>query len=230
MKKVSIIIPVYNEKDTIKLLLENVENASFCNLEKEIILVDDFSSDSSREILKELNSKYKVLFHDKNKGKGAAIKTALKEAIGDFIVIQDADLEYSPSDYDKILPFLINDEADVVYGSRFLDTSNSKNFMWKNKAANIFLTFLTNILFKTKITDMETCYKAFKKDVIKNINIKSDRFNFEPEITAKVIRNKVRFKEVPINYNARAHFQGKKIKWQDGIQAIIALLKYRFFD
>ena len=230
MQKVSIIIPVFNEKDTLKLLLEKVEQANFAGLDKEIIMVDDCSNDGTTDILKELSQNYKVLFHEKNQGKGAAIRTAVKEATGDFVVIQDADLEYLPDDYDKLLPLLINNEADVVYGSRFLNLENSKNFILKNKIANKFLTLLTNILFGAAITDMETCYKAFKREFIQGITIKSDRFDFEPEITAKVMKRKARLKEVPISYFGRGHDEGKKINWKDGLHAIFALIKFRFSD
>ncbi len=230
MQKVSIIIPVYNEKNTLLPLLEKVEEAKFAGLEKEIILVDDASTDGSSEILKELKDKYKIIFHKENQGKGAAIRTAVKEVSGDFVVIQDADLEYLPNDYDKLLPLLINNEADVVYGSRFKNSENLKNFIWKNKLANKFLTLLTNILFGTSITDMETCYKAFKRDFIQGITIKSNRFDFEPEITAKVIKNKARLIEISISYNGRGHNEGKKINWKDGIMAIITMIKFRFFD
>lgn len=230
MQKVSILIPVFNEKDTLEILLDKVEQANFAGLKKEIILVDDCSIDGTIEIMKNLSLKYKVLFHEKNQGKGAAIKTAIKEATGDFIVIQDADLEYLPDDYDKLLPILINDEADAVYGSRFKNEENLKNFMWKNKLANKFLTFLANICLGTKLTDMETCYKAFKKEIIQGISIKSNRFDFEPEITAKLARKRVRFKEVSISYFGRGHDEGKKITWKDGLHAIFAIIKFRFFD
>ena len=230
MKKVSIIIPVYNEKDTIKELLEKVKFAKFSNLEKEIIIVDDCSNDGTTDVLRELRKDYKVLFHEKNQGKGAAIRTAVKEATGDFVVIQDADLEYLPDDYDKLLPLLINDEADVVYGSRFKNQANLKNFILKNKIANKFLTLLTNILYGAEITDMETCYKAFKRELIQSITIKSNRFDFEPEITAKIMKKKIRLKEVPISYFGRGHEEGKKINWKDGIHAILTLIKYRFID
>lgn len=230
MNKVSIIIPVFNEKDTILALLEKVEDASFCGLEKEIIFVDDASTDGTLEILKTLESKYMVLFHPVNQGKGSAIRTAVECAGGDFIVIQDADLEYTPDDYDKLLPLLINDEADVVYGSRFKNAENSKNFILKNKLANKFLTIMTNILYGAEITDMETCYKAFKSEFLKNITIKSNRFDFEPEITAKVMKRKARLKEVAITYNGRSHDEGKKINWKDGLQAIFTLIKYKFSD
>ncbi len=230
MKKVSIIIPVFNEKNTIKELLEKVKNANFANLEKEIILVDDCSTDGTTEILRELSKNYNVFFHEKNQGKGAAIRTAIKEATGDFVVIQDADLEYLPDDYDKLLPLLINDEADVVYGSRFKNQENSKNFILKNKIANKFLTLLTNILYRAEITDMETCYKAFKRELIQSITIKSNRFDFEPEITAKIMKKKARLREVPISYFGRGHEEGKKINWKDGIHAILTLIKFRFID
>ena len=230
MKKVSIIIPVFNEKNTIKALLEKVQNANFSGLEKEIIMVDDCSNDGTTEILRELSKEYKVLFHEKNQGKGAAIRTAIKEATGDFVVIQDADLEYLPDDYDKLLPLLINNEADVVYGSRFKNQENSKNFILKNKIANKFLTLLTNILYGAEITDMETCYKAFRRELIQSITIKSNRFDFEPEITAKIMKRKARLKEVPISYFGRGHDEGKKINWKDGIHAILTLIKFRFTD
>lgn len=228
--KISIVIPVYNEKDTLKLLLEKVEQANFSGLEKEIIMVDDCSTDGTTEILKELSANYKVLFHEKNQGKGAAIRTAIKEATGDFVCIQDADLEYLPDDYDKLLPLLINNEADVVYGSRFKNKENLKNFILKNKIANKFLTLLTNVLYGAEITDMETCYKAFKREFIQGITIKSNRFDFEPEITAKIMKKKARLKEVPISYVGRGHDEGKKINWKDGIHAILTLIKFRFID
>ena len=155
-----------------------------------------------------MKQQYKILFHKKNQGKGAAIRTAVKEATGDIVVIQDADLEYLPEDYNKLLPFIINNQADVVYGSRFLDRENIKNFMFKNMLANKILTMLTNILYGASITDMETCYKAFRREFIQNIEIKSDRFDFEPEITSKLLKKKVRLKEVPISYNGRGHNEG----------------------
>ena len=230
MKKVSIVIPVYNEIHSLEKLLLKVEEANFAGLEKEIILVDDKSTDGTFEILQRMQEKYKVLFHEKNQGKGAAIRTAVKEATGDFVVIQDADLEYLPDDYDKLLPLLINNEADVVYGSRFKNEENSKNFILKNKLANMFLTMLTNILYGAKITDMETCYKAFKREFIQGITIKSNRFDFEPEITAKIMKKKAKLVEVPISYIGRGHEEGKKINWKDGIHAILTLVKYRFTD
>lgn len=230
MEKLSIIIPVYNEENTILTILEEIEKIEFCGLKKEIILVDDCSQDGSSEILQGLKNKYKVLAHSVNMGKGAALRTGIKAATGDIIVIQDADLEYSPKDYPDLIKPVISGEADVVYGSRFLSGSISRNYMLANYIGNKVLTIFTNVLFSSKLTDMETCYKVFKADLLKKIEIKSNRFDFEPEITAKVLKQKVKIKELPISYDARALSEGKKITWIDGIHAILALLKFRFFD
>ena len=227
MNKISILIPVYNEKDSLLELLKRVESVDF-GLEKEIILVDDFSTDGTKELYSQIP--HKILYHEVNQGKGAALRTGLKEASGDIIIIQDADLEYNPEDYLPLVEHIKNDEADVVYGSRFADKRNRGNFLFLSFVANKTLTFMTQILFGTKLTDMETCYKAFKSEVIKDVEIKSNRFDFEPEITAKVLKNKVRFHELPISYNARTNDEGKKIGWKDGVQAIFALIKFRLFD
>lgn len=227
MNKISILIPVYNEKDSLLELLKRVESVDF-GLEKEIILVDDFSTDGTKELYSQIP--HKILYHEVNQGKGAALRTGLKEASGDIIIIQDADLEYNPEDYLPLVEHIKNDEADVVYGSRFADKRNHGNFLFLSFVANKTLTFMTQILFGTKLTDMETCYKAFKSEVIKDIEIKSNRFDFEPEITAKVLKKKVRFHELPISYNARTNDEGKKIGWKDGVQAIFALIKFRLFD
>ena len=227
MNKITVLIPVYNEKDSLLELLKKVESVDF-GLEKEIILVDDFSTDGTKELYSGIN--HKILYHEKNLGKGAALRTGLKEATGDIVIIQDADLEYNPDDYLPLVQLIKEDKADVVYGSRFLDKSNLKNFLFLSLVANKTLTVLTNILFGAKLTDMETCYKAFKREFIQNINIKSNRFDFEPEITSKVLKQKVRFMELPITYNARAFAEGKKIGWKDGVQAIWTLIKFRFVD
>ena len=227
MNKISIIIPVFNELNTLKQVLERVESVDF-GLEKEIILVDDYSEDGTKELYKDLP--YKVLYHQKNMGKGAAIRTGIQVATGDIIIIQDADFEYNPSDYIPLVNMIKNGEADVVYGSRLKHSVNNKNFLFLSLVANKFLTLMTQILYRTTLTDMETCYKAFRADIIKSIKIKSNRFEFEPEITAKILKQGVKFAELPITYNARTNAQGKKIGWKDGVQAIVALIKYRFFD
>ncbi len=228
MKKISIIIPVYNERETLKEIIEKVESASFCGLEKELIFVNDCSTDGSDEILKEYENKYQVYSHLVNQGKGAAIRTALKHISGDIVVIQDADLEYDPADYEKLLPLLLDNKADVVYGSRFLQNQGNGSFMLTHYLGNKALTLITNLLFNVTLTDMETCYKAFKSEFIKDVEIVSNRFDFEPEITAKIVKKGARIKEVPVSYYGRLHAEGKKITWKDGIHAIKALIKFRF--
>ena len=227
MEKITILIPVYNEKESLMDLLKKVEETDF-GLKPEIILIDDNSTDGTKDLYK--NIPHKILYHDVNMGKGAALRTGLKEASGDIIIIQDADLEYNPKDYIPLVELIKNNEADVVYGSRFADKRNNGNFLLLSYIANKTLTLLTNILFNTNLTDMETCYKAFRKEFIKNIEIKSNRFDFEPEITSKILKQKVRFKELPITYNARTNNEGKKIGWKDGLHAIFTLIKYRFFE
>ena len=231
-KKISIVIPVYNEINTLETLLEKVEKASFCSLEKEIIMVDDGSIDGTRDLLKKLEKtkNYKIYFHAKNMGKGAAIRTALSYVTGDIVVIQDADLEYDPNDYENPVRLIIEDKADVVYGSRFLGNKRSETFTLTHFLGNKLLTFITNLLYGTTLTDMETCYKAFRYDVIKNITIKSNKFDFEPEITAKVLKRKHHLVETPISYFGRAHNEGKKITWKDGFAAISALIRFRFTE
>ena len=227
MNKISILIPVYNEKNSLPEIIKRVEAVDF-GLEKEIILIDDFSTDGTRNLYK--NLPYKVLYHEKNMGKGAALRDGIKEASGDIIIIQDADLEYNPKDYEKIVKLITDDEADVVYGSRLKDSKNNGNFLFLSYLANITLSSITRLLYRVKITDMETCYKAFRAEFIKDIEIKSNRFDFEPEITAKVLRKNPRFREIGISYNARTNAEGKKVNWKDGVQAIFTLIKYRLFD
>ncbi len=232
IKKISIIIPVYNEFYTLEKILEKVENCNFQSLEKEIVLVDDYSNDGSRELLEKLQQEkdYRVHFHPKNMGKGAAIRTAVSHATGDLIIIQDADLEYDPKDYNEPVKILFEKKADVVYGSRFLGNNSFHSFKLTHYWGNKLLTGLTNFLYGSNITDMETCYKAFRADVIKNIIIKSNRFEFEPEITAKILKKKYRICETPISYSGRDFSEGKKITWKDGLFAVITLIKYRIFD
>jgi glycosyltransferase involved in cell wall biosynthesis len=227
MQKLTIIVPVYNEKKSLLDILNLIEKVDF-GMEKEIILIDDCSTDGTTDLYSQLP--YKVLHHTHNQGKGAAIRTGLKAASGDIIIIQDADLEYNPSDYKPLVELIKTNQVDVAYGSRLSNIKNSENFLFLSFIANITLTFITRLFFNTHLTDMETCYKAFRADVIKSIEIKSNRFDFEPEITAKILKKGVRYTEVPISYNARNVSHGKKIGWKDGVQAIIALIKYRFFD
>ena len=229
MKTIDVIIPVYNEEKTLEEIISKLEQIDFCSLEKRLIFVDDSSSDKSREILAKYPN-HTVLSHKKNMGKGAAVVTGIKNATADIVVIQDADLEYDPNDYNKLLPLIINNEADVVYGSRLLDKNQHKSFLFLSLLANKFLTALTNLLYGTRITDMETCYKAFRREKISDIKINAKKFDFEPEITAKVIKRKLRFREVPITYNPRAYNEGKKVKAKDALHAIFTLFYYRFFD
>lgn len=228
MNKVSVLIPVYNEVLTLDEILKRVEDADFCGLEKEIILVDDYSTDGTRDLYSKYS--YKVLYHDCNLGKGAALRDGFKEATGDIIIIQDADLEYDPKDYKDLIQLIIDGKADVCYGSRLNGGKPSRSFMFLHLLGNKFLSLLTNILYGSTLTDMETCYKAFKADFIKGIEIKSNRFDFEPEITAKVLKRGARLYEVPISYYGREFSEGKKITWVDGIHAVIALIRYRFTD
>ena len=228
MNKISILIPVFNEVNTLQKILEKVANTDFCNLEKEIILIDDGSFDGTKDLYK--NLPYKVLYHEKNMGKGAALRTGFKEATGDIVVIQDADLEYEPKDYQELIQLILDDKADVAYGTRLTGVKPSRAFMFHHLLGNKFLTLLTNILYNTTLTDMETCYKAFKRSFLNGIEIKSNRFDFEPEITAKVLKRGARIYELPISYYGREYNEGKKITWKDGFSAIWTLVKYRFTD
>lgn len=224
-----IIIPVYNEQDTIEDVIARVEQIDFCSLNTRIIIVDDASVDNTKDILKKYKN-HLVIYHEKNQGKGAAVVSGIKNSTADILVIQDADLEYDPQDYLKLLPLIINNQADVVYGSRLCDKEQHKAFLFLSLIANKFLTFLTNILYGSNLTDMETCYKAFRRDCIKNFNIKAKKFDFEPEITSKILKNKIKIAEVPISYNPRKYSQGKKVKAKDALHAIFTLFYYRFFD
>jgi len=233
--KLSIIIPVYNECNTIGKLLSIVESVKIKYAEKEIIIVDDFSTDGTREKLLKLKiKKIKLLFHDKNRGKGAAIKTGLGQATGEIIIFQDADLEYDPNDYGKLIQPIVDGRADAVYGSRFLGKDrtfnrNYKKFLPFNYYGNKLLTLATNILYNSRLTDMDTCYTVFRSDVIKSLKLKSDGFEITPEITAKAFKKKIRIQEVPVNYSPRSHLAGKKLNfWKDGVKAFYCLLKYRF--
>ena len=227
--QVSVIIPCFNEKNTIIKIIEKVENASV--FLKEIIIVDDFSTDGTREILERVNNPIiKIYFHPKNKGKGAALKTGFSKVNGDICIIQDADLEYDPIEYPKLIKPIIDNKADVVFGSRFKgDGAHRVVYFW-HRLGNGFLTFLSNLFTNINLSDMETCYKVFRKEVIQSIRIKENRFGIEPEITAKVAKKHFRIYEVGISYYGRTYSEGKKITWKDGIIAIYCIIKYNMFD
>lgn len=226
--KLSVIIPVYNEVDTIEEIVERVRQVS---IEKEIIVVDDGSTDGTRSRLKNIsdNKNVKVLLHDHNKGKGTALRTGFGASTGDVILIQDADLEYDPREYPILLSPIIEGKADVVYGSRFLGGPHRVLYFW-HYVGNKWLTLLSNALSNLNLTDMEVCYKVFKREVLKDLTIRSNRFGFEPEFTMKIAKRRFRIYEVPISYSGRTYAQGKKIGWRDGVVALFAIMWFRFFD
>ena len=230
--KLSIIIPAYNEEKTITEVVSRVLKVPLSNIKKEIIIVDDFSTDKTKETLNKIKSdNIKLFYHQKNMGKGSAIRTALRHATGAIILIQDADLEYSPEDYPKLISPILDKKTNVVYGTRLsYIKSHKRNMYWLHYFGNWILTLITNILFNSRLTDMETCYKVFTKEVIENIKLKSKRFDFEPEITAKILKSRHKIYEVPIIFQARNFDEGKKITWRDGIKALYYLIKYRFVD
>ncbi len=230
--KLSIIIPAYNEEKNILEVINKVKKVNLGNITKEIIIVDDFSTDNTRKLLSELkDASLRIFFHKKNMGKGAAIRTALKHTTGDIILIQDADLEYDPAEYPKLLKPIMENQTKVVYGSRLeAIRRNQKNMYKLHYMGNAFLTSMTNLLYVTKITDMETCYKVFRKEVIKDMKLKAKRFDFEPEITAKILKKGYKIIEVPINFVGRTFDEGKKITWKDGIKAFYYLVKYKFVN
>ena len=227
MSKLSIIIPCYNEEKTIIPILEKINKVNLINIEKEIIIVDDYSIDNTRYLLKSNKNLYsKLILSDINTGKGASIKKGIDLASGDYIIIQDADLEYDPNDYMKLLSPLISNQCDVVYGTRFNNKNYDKGY-FLNREANKLLTKISNLFTHYKLTDMETCYKVFKKDIIKNIELEEKRFGFEPEITHKLAKNHINIIEVSINYYPRSKKEGKKINFKDGLNALHCIIKYR---
>jgi glycosyltransferase involved in cell wall biosynthesis len=226
--KLSVIIPVYNECNTIREILKRVQDTG---IPSEIVVVDDGSKDGTRDILKELDGQggVRVILHEKNQGKGAAVVTGIRAAQGDVMLVQDADLEYDPRDYPVLLKPIEEGVAQIVYGSRFLGAPHRATLFW-NMVANKLLTLMTNILYNNILTDMETGYKVFKREVVQDMTIHAKRFDFEPEFTAKVLKRKYRVYEVPITFNPRDYSEGKKIRMSDAFEAVWTLIKYRFVD
>jgi glycosyltransferase involved in cell wall biosynthesis len=226
--KISIIIPCYNEINTIEKIIDKILLQEA--FDKEIIVIDDNSTDGTRDLLKSIKGKYnKLIINSKNYGKGYSIKQGISNATGDIILIQDADLEYDPSDYERLIRPIILDNADVVFGSRFVGAGEKRVLFFWHSLGNKFLTLLSNMFTNLNLTDMESGYKVFKSDVIKNIDLNENRFGFEPEITAKISRENLRIYEVGIKYYGRKYSDGKKITWKDGISAIKCIIKYNLF-
>ena len=228
MRKLSIIMPVYNEESTVNEILSRVERVKLDGWKKEIIVVDDGSGDGTRKVLKDWEQKVKVLYKTKNEGKGSALAAGLAQATGEVVLIQDADLEYDPNDYPVLLKPFENDHINVVYGSRFLGSHLSTMFIYAQ--GNKFVTMITNILFNTNITDMETGFKVFRRSALEGITIHARRFDVEPELTVKVLKRGYQIYEVPIAYFGRTFDEGKKLTWRDGVIALWVLIKYRFVN
>jgi glycosyltransferase involved in cell wall biosynthesis len=234
--QLSIIIPAYNEAKTLLQILEKIKAVTLSrDIEKELILVNDASTDTTDDIIKEFindhtDLKIQYILHDQNKGKGASIRSGISHATGDYLVIQDADLEYDPQEYNDLLKPILNGNADVVYGSRFMGHHPHRILFFWHSLGNQFLTFLSNMFTNLNLTDMETCYKMFRTDIIQSLNLKENRFGFEPEVTAKIARiPNIRIYEVGISYYGRTYSEGKKINWKDGMRAIYSVLKYNIW-
>jgi glycosyltransferase involved in cell wall biosynthesis len=227
-RKLSVIVPVYDERNTVAEIVRRMRAVDL-PVDLEIVIVDDGSTDGTRDVLRQLaDSTVHVVMHERNQGKGAAIRTGLASVTGDLVLVQDADLEYDPEDWPKLLNPIMRGKARVVYGSRF--TGERRNMLFLHWIGNRFLSLVTNVLYNTTLSDMETCYKLFDRTVLDGITIRASRFEFEPEITAKILRRKIRIYEVPISYTGREFDEGKKITWRDGFIALWTLVKYRFTD
>lgn len=228
MSRLSVVMPVYNEHKTILDVIARVRSIP---VDKELVIVDDFSTDGTRDLLKTLENQsgVRIFYHDRNQGKGAALRTGFKHCQADIVLVQDADLEYFPEEYPELIDPIEKGWADVVYGSRFLGKKH-RVLYFHHYLANRFLTFVSNVFTNLNLTDMETCYKVFRRDVIQSMEIRQDRFGFEPEITAKIARRKLRVFEVPISYNGRTYVEGKKIGWKDAIKALWCIFRYSLFS
>jgi glycosyltransferase involved in cell wall biosynthesis len=230
VRKLSVVVPVFNERNTLVEIVRRMRQVRLPEgIEREIIIVDDGSSDGTREVLKQLgDSTVRVVMHPENRGKGAAVRTGFAHATGDYVLVQDADLEYDPEDWPKLLNPVLRGKARVVYGSRF--TGERRNMLFMHWVGNRFLSLMTNLLYNTTLSDMETCYKLIDRSLLDDMELRSHRFEIEPELTAKLLKRKIRIYEVPISYTGREYDEGKKITWRDGFSAIATLVKYRFKD
>ncbi len=232
--KLSVVMPVYNEQNFVDEIVQKVIKQRIDGIDQmEVVIVDDCSIDGTTEIIKELakrHSQVKALFHERNQGKGAALRTGFKAATGDIVIVQDGDLEYDPREYPKLVKLIVEGRADVVYGSRFMGASEHRVLFFWHMVGNKFLTLLSNMFTNLNLTDIETCYKVFKKDILEKIRLQENRFGFEPEITAKIAKLNCRIYEVGISYYGRTYAQGKKIGWRDGVQTLWCILRYNLFS
>jgi glycosyltransferase involved in cell wall biosynthesis len=228
VRKLSVVVPVFNERNTLVEIVRRMRHVQLPEgIDREIIVVDDGSSDGTREVLKQLgDSTVRVVMHQQNRGKGAAVRTGFQHATGDYVLVQDADLEYDPDDWPKLLNPVLRGKARVVYGSRF--TGERRNMLFLHWVGNRFLSLVTNVLYNTTLSDMETCYKLIDKKLLDELDLRADKFDIEPEITAKILKRKIRIYEVPISYTGREFDEGKKITWRDGFSALATLVKCRF--
>jgi glycosyltransferase involved in cell wall biosynthesis len=230
LRKLSVVVPVYNERNTLVEIVRRMRAVELPDgIEREIIVVDDGSSDGTRDVLRQLgDSTVRVVMHERNKGKGAAVRTGFAHANGDYVLVQDADLEYDPEDWPRLIAPVMAGKARVVYGSRF--TGERRNMLFLHWVGNRFLSLVTNVLYNTTLSDMETCYKLVERSLIEPLRLRADQFDIEPEITAKLLKRGIRIYEVPISYTGREFDEGKKITWRDGFAALVTLVKFRFRD